>query len=166
LAGMHADNIMFILDEVGGIPDAVMVAAEAALTGGPGCVQKIVMAGNPTHRTGPLWRACTTAAHLWWTISITSDPDAEDRTPRVSKKWAREQIEQYGRENPWVMVNVFGEFPPHSLNCLLSEEEVDQAMKRKPRKEDYMFMQKRLGIRCRPSSDRGLSSLTKGGRET
>lgn len=146
LAGMHADNIMFILDEAGGIPDAVMVAAEAALTGGPECYQRIVMAGNPTHREGPLWRACSSSKHLWWTISITSDPDDPNRTPRVSKEWARDQIEQYGRDNPWVLVNVFGEFPQTSMNTLLSEWEVEQSMKRNPRKEDYMYIQKRLGI--------------------
>lgn len=31
LAGTHAEYVMFILDEVGGIPDAVMAAAEAGL---------------------------------------------------------------------------------------------------------------------------------------
>jgi len=32
LAGLHADHILFILDEAGGIPDAVMASAEAALS--------------------------------------------------------------------------------------------------------------------------------------
>ncbi len=32
LAGLHADYIMFVLDESGGIPDAVMASAEAALS--------------------------------------------------------------------------------------------------------------------------------------
>ena len=32
LAGLHSDYILFILDESGGIPDAVMASAEAALS--------------------------------------------------------------------------------------------------------------------------------------
>jgi len=106
LAGLHADYIMFILDEVGGIPDAIVATAEAALATGIEC--KLVMAGNPTQTSGPLYRACTKEKHLWWNISITSDPEDPKRTPRVSIEWAKQQIEKYGRDNPWVLVNAFG----------------------------------------------------------
>ena len=52
LAGLHADYIMFILDEAGGIPDAIMASAEAALSS---CKEgHLVQAGNPTHLEGPL----------------------------------------------------------------------------------------------------------------
>jgi phage terminase large subunit len=144
LAGLHADNLLFILDEAGGIPDAVMAAAEAGLaTGGD---TKILMAGNPTHLEGPLYRATTTERHLWWLIEITADPDDPKRTPRVSVQWAREQIQKYGIDNPWVLVNVFGKFPPTSLNALLGPDEVAAAMRRSPKEDAYEFAQKRLGI--------------------
>lgn len=133
LAGLHADYIMFLLDESGGIPDAVMAAAEAALANdqyGPLSRAVLVQAGNPTHLSGPLYRACTRERHLWYVMEITSDPDHPKRTPRVSVKWAQEQIEKYGRDNPWVLVNVFGQFPPSSLNTLLGIEDVMAAMNR------------------------------------
>ena len=135
LAGLHADYIAFFLDESGGIPEAVMAAAEAALAndhGGPGTRAVLVQAGNPTHLSGPLYRACTRERHLWYVMEITSDPDNPKRTPRVSVKWAKEQIEKYGRDNPWVLVNVFGQFPPNSLNTLLGVDEVTAAMNRDP----------------------------------
>jgi phage terminase large subunit len=73
LAGLHADNVLFILDEAGGIPDAVMASAEAALSS---CEEgHIVQAGNPTHLEGPLWRACTSERALWHVVEITADPD-------------------------------------------------------------------------------------------
>lgn len=143
LAGFHADYTMFILDEAGGIPDAVMAAAEAGLATGEG---KILMAGNPTHLEGPLYRACTTERHLWFVVEITSDPEDPKRTPRVSIQWAKEQIEKYGRDNPWVLVNVFGKFPPSSLNSLLGPDLVSEAMKRHLSEDKYEFAQKRLGI--------------------
>ena len=133
LAGLHADYIMFLIDESGGVPDAVMAAAEAALANDHGGEQTravLVQAGNPTHLSGPLYRACSAERHLWYVVEITSDPDNPKRTPRVSIKWAREQIEKYGRDNPWVLVNVFGTFPPNSLNTLLGVDEVNQAMQR------------------------------------
>lgn len=144
LAGLHADYLLFILDEVGGIPDAVMAAAEAGLA--TGIETKILMAGNPTHLEGPLYRACTTERHLWHVVEITSDPEDPKRTPRVSVQWAREQIEKYGRDNPWVLVNVFGKFPPSSINSLLGVEEVTVAMKRALREDSFTWSQKRLGI--------------------
>jgi phage terminase large subunit len=128
LAGLHADHILFILDEAGGIPDAVMASAEAALSS---CQEgHIVQAGNPTHLEGPLWRACTSERRLWKIVEITGDPDDPRRSTRVKPEWAREQIEKYGRDNPWVLVNVFGRFPPHSLNTLIGPDECRDAMQR------------------------------------
>jgi hypothetical protein len=144
LAGLHEDYLMFILDEVGGIPDAVMATAEAGLA--TGIETKIVMAGNPTHTEGPLYRACTSEKHLWNVIEISGSPDDPKRSPRVSIKWAKEQIEKYGRDNPWVLVNVFGQFPPSSMNVLIGPEEVRASMKRGLKEDVYNWSQKRLGI--------------------
>jgi phage terminase large subunit len=128
LAGLHADFILFILDESGGIPDAVMAAAEATLSS---CVEgHILQAGNPSHLSGPLYRAATSERRLWYVVEITGDPDDPKRSSRISVQWAREQIEKYGTENPWVLINVFGRFPPSSLNVLIGVDEVEAAMKR------------------------------------
>lgn len=144
LAGLHADYIMFVLDESGGIPRPVMATAEAALASGIEC--KILQGGNPTDLYGPLHDACVDEAHLWVVVEMTGDPDDPLRSPRVSLDWAREQIAKYGRDNPWVMVNVFGKFPPSGLNSLIGVEEVKLAMRRVLRPETYNFMQKRLGV--------------------
>ena len=144
LAGLHADFLLFVLDESGGIPDAVMAAGEGGLATGKW--SKILQAGNPTHSEGPLYRAATTERHLWELISITGDPDDSHRSPRISVQWAREQIEKYGRDNPWVLVNVFGRFPPSSINALLGADEVEAAMRRTHDESAYSFAQKRLGV--------------------
>lgn len=144
LAGIHGDYCMFVLDESGGIPQAVMVTAEAVLASG--IETKVVQAGNPTHTTGPLYRACTADRHLWHVITITGDPDDPKRSPRISIQWAKEQIASYGRDNPWVMVNVLGQFPPSSINSLLGVEEVEAAMKRALPDHLWNWAQKRLGV--------------------
>lgn len=144
LAGLHGDYAMWILDESGGMPQSVMVAAEAVLASG--IEVKVVQAGNPTHTTGPLYRACTVDRALWKVVTITGDPTDPQRSPRISIKWAQEQIDSYGRENPWVMVNVLGQFPPASINALLGVEEVNRAMARHMPKEAYAWGQKRIGV--------------------
>ena len=144
LAGLHADYILFILDESGAIPDSVMASAEAALSS---CVEgHIVQAGNPTHLEGPLYRACTSERRLWHVTEITADPDDPRRSTRVKPQWAREQIEKYGRDNPWVLVNVFGKFPPGSLNTLIGPDECREATKRFYRPEEYASAARVLGV--------------------
>lgn len=144
LAGLHADYILFVVDESSEIPQAVMATAEAVLASG--VEAKLVQAGNPTRLDGPLYRACSQDKALWRVVTITGDPDNPKRSPRINLEWAKQQIATYGRENPWVMVNVLGEFPPSSINALLGVEEVEAAMQRKQRGDVYDWAQKRLGV--------------------
>jgi hypothetical protein len=109
LAGLHGDYMLFVLDETGGMPEAIMVAAEAALASGIEC--RIVQAGNPIQCEGPLWVAANRDRRLWKVVEITGDPDDPRRSPRIDPKWAREQIKSHGRDNPWVMANVLGQVP-------------------------------------------------------
>lgn len=133
LAGVHADFVLFLVDESGGIPDPVVATAEAALANADdekGTEALLIQAGNPTETQGPLYRACTRERHLWWVMEISGDPDDPKRAPRVSVQWAREQIQKYGRDNPWVLVNVFGQFPPGQSNTLVGVEEAGAAARR------------------------------------
>lgn len=144
LAGFHEDYTLALLDEAGGIPDAVMAAAEGALS--TGIESHIVIAGNPTHREGPLFRACTTESRLWKVVEINSDPDDPKRNTRVNSDWAREQIEKYGRDHPYTLVNVLGQFPPYSFNALIGDDEVAEAQKRFYREFDLESYPRILGI--------------------
>lgn len=129
LAGFHADYVMFLIDESGSMPTNILVAAEASFAGTKEA--HIVQAGNPESLEGMLYHAATKARHLWHVIEITGDPDDPKRSPRIPIEYAREQIAQWGgRDNPWVMVNILGKFPPASLNALIGYEEVREAMKR------------------------------------
>jgi hypothetical protein len=149
LAGIHADYLLFVLDEAGGIPDSVAATAEAGLANADeaaGREAKLCIAGNPTKTEGPLWRACTSERGLWWVKEISSAPDDPNRTPRVSKTWAQQQIDQYGRDNPWVLVNVFGQFPPGQSNSLLSLADATAASQRSLGLVEYNDAAKVLGV--------------------
>jgi len=79
LAGLHADYIMFVLDESGGMPRGIMASAEPALSS---CKEgHLVQAGNPTHLEGPLYDACTRERSLWHVVEINGDPDSPTRAP-------------------------------------------------------------------------------------
>lgn len=149
LAGIHADNVLFLVDEGGGIPDAVVATAEAGLANADptqGRHALLVVAGNPTELAGPLYRACTKERALWYIKEISGDPDDPKRAPRVSKTWAQQQIDKYGREHPWVLVNVFGKFPPGSSNTLLGVEAVITASQRVLGEWEFQDEVKILGV--------------------
>lgn len=149
LAGIHADHVLFVIDEAGGVPDAVVAAAEAGLANisdEEGREAKLIIAGNPTHLDGPLYRACTRERHLWWVMEISSDPDDPDRTPRVSVQWAKEQIEKYGRDHPFVLVNVLGKFPPGQANTLIAADDASKASQRTISEAEFTFAPKILGV--------------------
>ena len=146
LAGLHEDAILVLIDESGGIPESVEVAAEAVLAN---CIDgregHIVQAGNPSDMNGMLYNSCVKKRNLWWMIEITSDPADPKRTPRVSKEWAQEQIDTYGRDNPYVMVNILGKFPPAAFNALIGLEEIEQSIRRCWREPDYKNHPRILG---------------------
>lgn len=144
LAGLHMDYIMVVMDESGGIPPSVSATAEAVLSS---CVDgKILQAGNPTDLNGALYAAAVLSRDKYFVVEITGDPDDPNRSPRISVEWARQQIEMYGRDNPWVLVNVFGKFPPSSMNTLIDHDTCHAAQRRRVDPDAVSRSQRRLGV--------------------
>lgn len=148
LAGLHSPYMLVVIDEAGDVPDAVAITAEAALS--TGIETRMVISGNPTRRSGPLWRAATkerddTGEKGWKVFEITGDPDDPKRAPKVDIDWARNLIESHGKDSPWVLVNVFGKFPQTAFDSLIGDEEVAAAQNRGFRGHEYDFSQKRIG---------------------
>lgn len=144
LSGLHGKYVLAILDESGEIPPPVGRAAEQSLSNA--WWGKILQAGNPTSQNGILYRACKDDSHLWHVITITGDPQDPDRSPRIDKHWAQEQIDTYTRENPWVMSQILGIFPPVGINSLLTDDEVELAMERQLRPDAADSYEKRIGV--------------------
>lgn len=144
LSGLHSNFPFILLDETGGMPAVVGQKAEQIFTGG---VKDglIAQAGNPTSTDGLLYATCMNPVDTT-VITITADPDDPKRSSRVDPEHARAMIEKYGRENPWVMATILGLFPPSALNTLLGPDDIERAMKRHYREEEYAFAQKRIGV--------------------
>lgn len=158
LAGLHADNVGFLIDEAGSMPDTIFVTADAALansdkgnlyTGKFPKRARLMVVANPERPSGLIYRAFTgdpKVAHMWKIMNITSDPDSPKRTTRVTKEWAQQTIDLFGRDHPYTKINVFGEYPDSTTDMLLSEKEIDEAMARSYKPEDYNYRQQRLGV--------------------
>lgn len=149
LAGLHADNVAFFIDEAGMIPDAVINTADAALTtvSGHKKMARLVCTANPEEPKGLLYRAAMGRSIQKWAIyRISGDPDDPKRAPRVSLSWAQEQIDMYGKDHPWVLVNVMGKYPPTGTTKLISEEEIYASQHRDIHESTVKNSQLRLGV--------------------
>lgn len=145
LSGLHSAYPFALLDEIGDMPPTVGQKASQIFTGGvrDGLVAG---AGNPTSSTGLLYDVCANPSSYAHVVTITADPDDPRRTPRVDPEHAREQIQKYGRDNPWVQATILGKFPRTGFNTLLGIEEVEEAMNRRLASEAYSYAQRRLGM--------------------
>jgi hypothetical protein len=149
LAGLHSDNVAFLIDEAGMIPDAVLSTADAALSTGDAVDKKarLICTGNPEYPKGILYRAYKgRSIQKWGIYTVSGDPLDPKRAPRVSVAWAQEQIDTYGRDHPWVMVNVLAQYPNVTVDFLISEEDVQIAMKREVREKEVENSQHRMGV--------------------
>lgn len=145
LSGLHSDFPFVLLDETGDMPLAVGKAALQIFTGEP-TDALIAQAGNPTSNGGLLYESCTTSRATWKIITITADPDDPMRTPRVSSDHAKEMIDTYGRDNPWVMATILGLFPPSAMNALLGPDDVERAQNRRPSDESWRSLARIVGV--------------------
>ena len=146
LSGLHSKYVLFLVDESGDIPVQIGKTAEQAVgeTIARGGFVKILQAGNPISLDGMLYAAST--SDKWHIIRITGDPEDEERSPRIDKQWAQDQINTYGRDDPWVASYILGRFPESGITSLLSIEEVEAAMRRHRPLKDFAYAQKRLGV--------------------
>ena len=145
LSGLHSQFPFILLDEMGDMPTAVGRASEQIFTGLP-LDAAIYGAGNPTSTSGLLYQICNKLRKLWTMITITADPNDPKRTPRVDIELARQQIKEYGRDNPWIMATILGLFPPGGFNNLLGIEDVEKAMSRHYDEHQYSFAARILGV--------------------
>lgn len=142
LSGLHGDYVLVLLDEAGSMPPSILTRAEQALSN---CKRGVILlAGNPTSRDSALYKAATSGHYE--NIKITADPDDPERTPRVAKEWAAEQIEAHGRNDPWVRSYILGEFPERDFSGLLSPEEVERSQMRSAPMADKVAYERRIGV--------------------
>ncbi len=143
LSGLHSEFVVVLIDESGGMPTSIGRAAEQAL--GNCRMGMVAQAGNPLSVDGLLYHSAVNARARWSVIDITGDPDDPNRSPRVSIEWAREQIAEHGRDNPWVQAYILGKFPTAAINSLLSAEDVTACLGIGMREDTFASAPKIIG---------------------
>lgn len=144
LAGLWAKTVFFVFDEAGGIPVPILRTAEAALQR-EGTEGHILMGGNTTSADGCLYDALVTHRLDWLCYQVTGDPDDPKRSPRINADWARKQIAMYGRDDPWIMINILAKFPRQGVNQLIGPDQVQECMGRHLHASAYSWAPRIMG---------------------
>lgn len=122
LAGFHADNMLFVVDEASGVPEIIFETAQGALsTAGA----KIIMVGNPTRAQGYFFDAFNKNADRWARQTVSS-ADAD----YVQGQFIDDMAAQYGDESNAYRVRVLGEFPTGDSDSLIPRHLVEAAASR------------------------------------
>jgi hypothetical protein len=134
-AGLHnqGKRILLVFDEASAIHDLIWEVSEGALTDAD---TEIIWCcfGNPTQNTGRFRECFGKFKHRWLTRQIDS------RTVKITNKAKiQEWVDDYGEDSDFVRVRVRGVFPRTSSNALIGPEEVEEAMKRVYRIEQFEF---------------------------
>lgn len=138
LAGIHADHVLYLVDEASGVPDEIFNTGEGALTGG---FFLFVMISNPTRLLGYFYDSHHGDSENWQCLNYSSED-----SPVVNHKYVQRIIDKHGMNSDEYLVRVKGDFPrADSMDDggyvpLLSEGDLRQTL-------DGTFIgRKRMGI--------------------
>lgn len=120
LAGFHADQLLYVIDEASGIPDVTMAVVDGALTTEGASA---LMVGNPTRPTGYFVDAWGRNSERWRLQTISSlDSD------RVDAEWVQEMKDTWGEDSDVFRVRVLGLPPTGEALAFLPADQVRRAM--------------------------------------
>lgn len=136
LQGIHAPNLLIVVDEAGGIGEVIGQTLEALMTGGN---TRLLLLGNPPTDqedswfercfSNPLFNPITISA--FDTPNFTGEEVALCRTcpPQVDEhpitkhlvdqRWVDDVVQEFGEDSPFVEARVWARFPTSSANKVI-----------------------------------------------
>lgn len=103
LAGVHADHVLYLVDEASGVPDEIFNTGEGALTGDN---YIFVMISNPTRLLGYFYESHNSDKENWQTFHFNSE-----QSPIVNERYVQRIIDKHGINSDEYRIRVKGDFP-------------------------------------------------------
>lgn len=122
LQGVHSENVLLVVDEASGVPEAIFQAGEGSMSGHNATT---LLSSNPTRTSGYFYRTHHELKGEWYTKRVSY----RDST-RVSPEFVRRMALTWGEDSDQYRIRVLGEFPKADLNTLIPSEFVESARDR------------------------------------
>jgi hypothetical protein len=131
--GIHAEHLLIVVDEAGGISQIIGNAIEALMTGGH---TRLLLLGNPpTDQTGSWFeRACNSDLYnvipidAYSTPNFTGEVVGDWAKNLVSPDWVNDVIKEFGPDAPFVQARVLARFPRTTTNATIPVDWVESAV--------------------------------------
>jgi hypothetical protein len=133
----HRGQIMFVIEEAGGVHDKIFEVAEGALSS-PNA--SLLMGGNPTRSTGYF-----AASHKQNRAEFTTLHFRSSDSPLVAPGYRPGLVRKFGEGSNVVRVRADGEFPRADDDTLIPLDAVEAAISR-PHVDDVEPGDRRLGV--------------------
>ena len=134
--GIHAPNLLVVVDEAGGISDTIGRALESLMTGGH---TRLLVLGNPPTDLEDTWfeRICNSPLYNVISIAAHDTPNfTGEKTERcrscpshvethdvashlVDQSWVDDVISEFGDDSPFVEARVHARFPRSSVGKVI-----------------------------------------------
>jgi len=157
LAGLHAENMLVLVDEAGGIPSSQFEAIDGLVSSGN---SRVLLIGNPLLVGTDFHRAFSDPRVNSWRISAFDTPnffvfgitmediesgeweakqgDAKLPYPGlVRPSWVRMMLEKWGPSHPFFLARVLAQFPDNRPDALVTERLLAKGYKLDARKDPY-----------------------------
>lgn len=121
--GIHATNVLVVVDEAGGVPEAIFTSVEAITTNANARILAIANPDDPNSYMAKVWREESKKApedRRWNLITISAfdtpnftgeDVPARARTNLLQKEWVDDARVRWGETDPRWQAKVLAQFP-------------------------------------------------------
>jgi len=131
LQGLHCENLLFVVDEAGGVERDIFEAAYGMLTGDNA---KALWIGNPILPQGAFYDAFRSPEWHGMAISCLECPNVTQRREVIpgltTLAWVEGQKREWGADSPTYHARVLGEFPEGGEDVLIPLSWAEAALKR------------------------------------
>lgn len=132
VAGVSGRNLLYLLDEASGIPDAIFEAIEGNRAGGA----RVAMFSNPTRTEGEFFEAFTSKSEFYATMTISSEdsPNVIEGREVISglatREWVHEKAREWGPDSPLYKIRIKGDFVLNEEGKIISVALITEAEQR------------------------------------
>jgi len=131
--GIHAENLLVVVDEAGGISNTIGQALEALMTGGH---TRLLLLGNPPTDNVGSWfeRACSSDLYNVIPIPAAATPNFTGEAVGpwsrnlVDQQWVDDVTRAFGEDSPFVQARVHARFPRTTSSAVIPIDWIEQAM--------------------------------------
>jgi hypothetical protein len=130
--GIHAENLLIVVDEAGGISNTIGQALEALMTGGH---TRLLLLGNPpTDEMGSWFERCchsdlynTIPIPAFSTPNFTGEKVGAWARNLVDRSWVDEVTRTFGEDSPFVQARVYARFPRTTSSAVIPVDWVERS---------------------------------------